>query len=66
MRWITNTGKDGAASARIADLLRGWQGRQLVQGEPQATPAYSAAQLMQSGVVGIYEIAPGRPAEPVR
>lgn len=66
MRWITNVGKGNTASACIAELLRGWHGRQLVQGEPQATPAYSAAQLRQAGVVGIYEVAPGRPAEPVQ
>jgi hypothetical protein len=64
MVWITNTTKC-AAFDWITELCRGWQGRKLVVNEPKSTEAYSAAQLRLIGVVGIYEIAPGRRVETV-
>jgi hypothetical protein len=61
MTWLTNVKEDEAADASKR-LRRGYVGRRIRIGEPKATSAFGTSALVEMGLVGLYEVAEGRPA----
>lgn len=59
MRWLTNMDAEGTKSKGMCEQVYGphtWQWlRGKVIGEPKATEPYSAQELKDMGMVGVYE-----------